>query len=68
MKKVEQVRVEFLYNFVGGGWNSEFATSKEEAYQLAVKRWKGSETLIVDKESIRSSTPTEYNNLMSLFY
>jgi hypothetical protein len=61
-------RVEFLYSFVGGGWNSQYATDKEEAYQLAVKRWEGCENLIVDENSFRLSTPKDLNNLLSLFY
>lgn len=61
-------RKEYLYNFVGGGWNSEFATTKRGAIKAAKARWKGDERLVVDENSFRVSTPTDYNNLLSLFY
>ena len=44
-------RKEYMYNFTNGGWNTEFATSADEAYKRAVDRWNGSTTLV----PIRSS-------------
>ena len=59
---------EYLYNFVGGGWNSEFAKTKRGAIAQAKKRWAGINNLQVDTSSFRVSTPRDYQNLMSLFY
>lgn len=61
-------RQEFLYNFKSGGCNSEYASTKDEAYMLAVKRWKDSATLIVDEKSVRSSSDQEHDALMNNFY
>ena len=59
---------EYLYNFIGGGWNSEFATTKRKAIAQAKKRWNDSKGLDVDVNSFRISTPSDYQNLLSLFY
>jgi hypothetical protein len=59
---------EYLYNFVGGGWNSVFATTKRGAIKAARARWKGDDGLVVDENSFRVSTPSDYQALMSLFY
>ena len=59
---------EYLYNFVGGGWNSEFAKTKRGAIAQAKKRWAGNSNLQVIETSFRVSTPRDYQNLMSLFY
>ena len=65
---MKKENVEYLYNFVGGGWNSEFATSKAKAYKQAVERWGKDSKLEVDKNSFRVSTKDDYFNLMSNFY
>ena len=67
MKKQLNMK-EYLYNFVGGGWNSEFAKTKRGAIAQAKKRWVGSPNLVVDEKSFRISTPSDYNACMSLFY
>ena len=60
---------EYLYNFVGGGWNSEFAKTSKGAIAQAKKRWAQlGLSLVVDEKSFRVSTPKDYNNCMSLFY
>lgn len=64
---------EYLYNFVGGGWNSEFAQTKSQAIKQAKARWEGATQsgnphLEVDPNSFRISTKEDYRNLMSLFY
>ena len=41
-KKRKRPAVEWTYNFKGGGWNTEFAVTKEEAIEKAKKRWKDS--------------------------
>ena len=59
---------EYLFNFIGGGWNSEFATTRRGAITQAKKRYKGNNNCIVDEKSFRLSTPADYNINMSLFY
>jgi hypothetical protein len=59
---------EYLYNFVGGGWNSEFAKTKKGAIKTAKARWGTDNRLVVDEKSFRVSTPSDYQNLLSLFY
>jgi hypothetical protein len=65
---MEKTKKEYLYNFIGGGWNSEFATTKRKAIAQAKKRWNDSKGLDVDVNSFRISTPNDYNACMSLFY
>lgn len=65
-------KVEFLFNFIGGGWNSEWAFSPEEAIAQAITRFGDprleSTTCRVDIASFRKSTPADQDNLLSLFY
>jgi len=65
-------RVEFLFNFIGGGWNSEWAFTPEEAIAQAIFRFGDprleSTTCRVDIASFRESTPADHNNLLSSFY
>jgi hypothetical protein len=64
----ELKKKEYLYNFIGGGWNSEFAKTKKGAIKAAKARWNGDDRLTVDEKSFRISTPSDYQNLLSLFY
>jgi hypothetical protein len=69
--KTLATRWEFLFNFIGGGWNSEIAFTKEEAIEQALFKYGHPNTqtsLRVDVTSFRVSTPTDYNNQMSTFY
>jgi hypothetical protein len=62
---------EFLFNFIGGGWNSEVAFTKEDAIEQALFQYGHPNTqtsLRVDVTSFRVSTPTDYRNQMSTFY
>jgi len=61
-------RREYLYNFVSGGWNSEYAFTLEQAIEQAEARWAGKDGLDLDKKSFRVSTPADYQNLLSLFH
>ena len=61
-------RREYLYNFIGGGWNSECAYTVEEAIEKAQNRWAvDSPKLCVDVETFRVSTPSDYSSLLSMF-
>ncbi len=57
---------EYLYNFVSGGWNSEYAFTRELAIAQANERWGGA--MEADPTTFRVSTPSDYQNLLSLFY
>lgn len=65
-------RIEFLFNFIGGGWNSEWAFSLEEAITQAITRFGDprleSTTCKVDIASFRVATTSDRDNLLSLFY
>jgi hypothetical protein len=69
--KVTDKRYEFLFNFKGGGWNSEWAYTLEEAQELARKNYSDPKYRGVcdpDYSTFRVSTPADYRNLMSMFY
>ena len=61
---------EYMYHFVGGGWNSEFANSEAEAITKAEARWNGDPKLVIDRSSfkLQSKNKDEYKALMNLFW
>ena len=62
---------EFLFNFKGGGWNSEVAFTREDAIEQALFNYGHPDTqehLRVDITTFRVSTPTDYNAQLSSFY
>lgn len=65
LKDALNTRHEWLFNFVGGGWNQVHAYTLEEAIGTAKGEYSGLE---IDEKSFRISTPTDYSNLLSLFY
>ena len=62
------VKREYLYNFKSGGWNSEYALTTEQAIAQAKERFNTNDGLDIDEKSFRVSTPTDYQNCLSLFY
>jgi hypothetical protein len=60
-------RVEWLFNFEGGGWNSEYAVTKEEAYRLACERMPNLAKEIL-ADSFRVSTHEDKEFLLRSFY
>ena len=68
MEKATANRYEFLFNFEDGGWNSEYAHTIEEAQAIAKEKYSHSESLTPNYKTFRVSTPSDYNNLLSLFY
>jgi hypothetical protein len=63
--------LKFLFNFKGGGWNSEVAYTKEDAIEQAVFKYGHPDTqmnLRVDTSTFRVSTPTDLDALMRGFY
>ena len=62
---------EFLFNFKGGGWNSEVAFTREDAIEQALFNYGHPDTqehLRVDVSTFRVSTPSDYNAQLSSFY
>jgi hypothetical protein len=71
LEKATDKRYEFLFNFKGGGWNSEYAYTIEEAKELAKIKYETPEytgTCVPDYTTFRVSTPADHQNLMSMFY
>ena len=61
----------FLFNFKGGGWNSEVAYTKEDAIEQALFKYGHPDTqemLRVDTSTFRVSTPSDFDALMRGFY
>lgn len=62
---------EYTYSFIGGGWNSEFAQNKREAYKKACQRWEKEcpkYVAKVDRKSFRIASEAEMKNLLSMFW
>ena len=71
IEKTLATKWEFLFNFIGGGWNSEIAFTEEDAIEQALFKYGHPNTqtsLRVDVTSFRVSTPTDYKNQLSTFY
>jgi len=73
IKNLKDNKREYLFNFKGGGWNSEYAFTEEQAIEQALEKYGvpneyGREGLNVDVSTFRVSTPSDYQNLLSLFY
>lgn len=63
--------LEFLFNFIGGGWNSEVAYTREDAIEQAIAKYGNPDTqtmLRVDVATFRVSTTEDYNAQLSSFY
>jgi len=70
IEKQLATKLEFLFNFKGGGWNSEIAYTKEDAIEQAVFKYGHPDTqeiLKVDVTTFRVSTPDDRRNLLSFF-
>ena len=57
----------WVYNFTDGGWNSEWASSREEAIRMARQRWAGSR-FGVDEATFNPCTEEAYTQLLALFW
>ena len=69
--KERKRKKEYLFNFIGGGWNSEMAYYEEEAIEQALFKYGNPETqesLRVDINTFRVSTPSDYKQQLSSFY
>lgn len=58
---------EWLFNFIGGGWNSVYALDKEEAVEKAIRKYECS-VCKVALNTFRISTEGDKQGLLSLFY
>lgn len=56
---MSQQKREWTYEFECGGWNTEYAATAEEAYELAVERWKDKEHLTPVRDSFHPAD--QYN-------
>jgi hypothetical protein len=71
LEKTLATKWEFLFNFIGGGWNSEVAFTREDAIEQALFNYGHPDTqekLRVDTSTFRVSTPEDYKNQLSSFY
>ena len=70
IEKQLATKLEFLFNFKGGGWNSEIAFTKEEAIEQAIENYgvpEDGKILNIDITTFRVSTPDDRRNLLSFF-
>ena len=70
LEKTLATKLEFIFNFKGGGWNSEVEFTKEEAIEQAIENYgvpEDGKILNIDITSFRVSTPDDMRNLLSLF-
>jgi len=56
------------FNFDGGGWNSNYAKTKEESIKMAKKEYKKSEHCTPDESTFRVATDADTAMLLSSFY
>lgn len=71
IRAIKDQRLEFLFNFKGGGWNSEWAFYEEQAIRQAIKKYEGPgkiNTCLIDTKSFRVSTLVDHDALLSNFY
>ena len=66
-EKEAKANKEFMFNFVGGGWNTVYAKTKRGAIAQAAKEYKNS-NLVPDPNSFRVSTPADMKSALSTFY
>jgi hypothetical protein len=71
IRSIKDQRIEFLFNFKGGGWNSEYAFTEEQAIEQAIEKYglptEHNKILNIDTTSFRASTHSDYQNLLSMF-
>jgi hypothetical protein len=58
---------EYLFNFIGGGWNSVYAYTIDEAIEYATAFY-NDERCVPDVKSFRVSTESDYRNLLLTFH
>jgi hypothetical protein len=72
IKNIKDNKREYLFNFKNGGWNSEFAFYEEQAIEQAIEKYgqpsEDHKVLNIDIKSFRVSTPSDHQNLLSMFY
>jgi type II secretory pathway pseudopilin PulG len=56
--------VEYIFNFIGGGWNTVHAKNMTEAIAKA----KDAYSIEVDEKSFRLSTPEDLKSNLAMFY
>jgi hypothetical protein len=56
------------FNFVSGGWNTNYAYTREESIKAAHKEYKGSKNCEPNEDTFRVATEADTARLMSMFY
>jgi hypothetical protein len=56
---------QWIVHFEGGGWNLVDAVFKQQAYDIAVKKFNGENIKV---QSVEIATDEKIQNLMSLFW
>ena len=64
IQTLTNTRREYLFNFIGGGWNSEWGYTIEEAISNAKEKYSSE----IDEKTFRVKTDADYANLLSLFH
>ncbi|QDP56679.1 MAG: hypothetical protein Unbinned3205contig1001_14 [Prokaryotic dsDNA virus sp.] len=61
---------EWMFNFIGGGWNTVYAKTRRGAITKAIKEYADSKTLNVDTDTMKrvDKNPEVYRGALSLFY
>jgi hypothetical protein len=70
VKQLETVihsKREYMYNFIDGGWNTEYAHCMEEAIEQAKARWTNC-NLQVNENTFRVTNEQELRSAMAMFY
>ena len=67
IKEVMKETKEYYFSFVGGGWNSVYASSESQAIKSALMTWKDLRSE-VDVNSFRLATKPDKDQLLSTFW
>ena len=65
---MEKTKQEYMYNFIGGGWNTEWAYTAEEAIAQARARWENSPNLEIDEKTFHVTNEQELRSAMAMFW
>ncbi len=59
---------EYMYNFIGGGWNTVWAKTIRGARKQAIQQWADTPDLTVDIDSVRLATTEDKRTAMRNFW
>lgn len=61
-------KIQYAFNFIGGGWNSEWAANKRQAIKQAQEKYVNKPNLVIDKKSFKKMTPELEETLLMNFW